>query len=60
MSKNVVSISANENMENAAKIMSGKKIKRLPVVENGSLVGVVTATDIIANSESLNEDFLLD
>ena len=40
--------------------MTENKIKRLPVVENGKLVGIITATDLIANSDLLNEEFLFD
>ena len=60
MSKNVVTVDHNESLENASLIMTERKIKRLPVVDNGKLVGIITATDIIANSDLLNEDFLLD
>ncbi len=60
MSKNVVTIDHAESLENAALIMTERKIKRLPVLDNGKLVGIITATDIIANSDLLNEDFLLD
>ncbi len=60
MNKNVVIVDHSESLENAALIMTERKIKRLPVVDNGKLVGMVTATDIVANSDLLNEDFLLD
>lgn len=60
MSKNVVTIDHNESLENAALIMTERKIKRLPIVDGGKLVGIITATDIVANSDLLNEDFLLD
>lgn len=57
MSKNVICTDANESLDEAAKIMSEKKIKRLPVLKKGKLVGIITATDVIANSEELNEQF---
>lgn len=60
MSKEIVTIGHNESIDNAALIMSEHKIKRLPVLENDKLVGIITATDIIANSDILNEDFLFD
>jgi CBS domain-containing protein len=60
MSKKVVTIDQKESADNAAEIMTQNKIKRLPVVNNGKLVGIITATDIIANSDELNEDFFLD
>ena len=60
MTKNVVTIEANETIDNAASIMAKNKIKRLPVLKKGSLAGIVTATDILANTDSMNEEFLLD
>jgi len=60
MSKNVVTLDKNESLENAALIMAEKKIKRLPITEGGKLVGIITTTDIIANSDFLNEDFFFD
>lgn len=60
MAKNVVTVDCNDSIDNAALIMAEKKIRRLPVVENDKLVGIITSTDIIANSDILNEDFLLD
>ncbi len=60
MAKSVVTMDHNESLDNAALIMTEKKVKRLPITDKGKLVGIVTATDIIANSDVLNEDFLLD
>lgn len=60
MSKTVVTLDHNESLDNAALIMTEKKVKRLPITDKGKLVGIVTATDIIANSDVLNEDFFLD
>ena len=60
MTKKVVTIDENDSIENAALIMTENKIKRITVIEKGKLIGVITATDIVANSDILNEDFLLD
>lgn len=60
MSKNVVTVDHNESLGNAAILMTEKKIKRIPVTNNGRLVGIITATDIIANSDVLNEDFFFE
>jgi CBS domain-containing protein len=50
MSKNVQSIKADTEVSEAAAIMSGKKINRLPVVdEKGALMGIVTRGDIITS-----------
>jgi CBS domain-containing protein len=47
MSRNVITIAPDERIEKAVEIMMEKKIKRLPVVENDKLIGIVTASDII-------------
>jgi CBS domain-containing protein len=60
MSKNVVTIEVDGSLEEAALIMTEKKIRRLPVTKKGSLVGMITTTDIVANSDLLDEDFLFD
>ncbi len=60
MSKNVITINQDESLDNAALLMTEKKIKRLPVMNNEKLVGIITATDIIANSDLLNEDFFFE
>lgn len=60
MSKNIIYIDKNSIIEDAARLMKQKKIKRLPVVDGENLVGIVTATDIIHNSNELNEDFFFD
>ncbi len=60
MSKTVITLDHNESLDNAALIMTENKVKRLPITDKGKLVGIVTATDIIANSDVLNEDFLID
>jgi CBS domain-containing protein len=56
----IVTISENESLDNAALLMSKHKIKRLPVVCNGKLMGIITATNLLANSEEIEEDFFFD
>ena len=60
MSKGVITIDHDESLDNAALVMTEKKIKRLPVMDKEKLVGIITATDIVANSDLLNEDFFFD
>lgn len=61
MSKELITIDLNSTLEKAAELMSKHKIKRLLVTENNQLVGIITATDIIANSDLLNRySFLFD
>jgi CBS domain-containing protein len=55
MTKEVVTISPDEDIEDAAELMTEKKIKKLPVVENGKLVGIITASDLIAFEKNMIE-----
>lgn len=47
MNKECFTIQSNDNIAEAKEIMTRKKIGRLPVVENGSLVGVIRKESII-------------
>ncbi len=55
MSKDVMVASPDATLEEAADVMNKYKIKHLPVVEKGALVGIVTATDLITYEEALVE-----
>lgn len=46
MTKNVITITRDTPLEEAARIMADKKIGGLPVVEGSKVVGIVTETDI--------------
>jgi CBS domain-containing protein len=47
MSSPLVTINHNELISAAAERMTSKKIRKLAVTENGKIVGVVTATDLV-------------
>jgi CBS domain-containing protein len=47
MSSPVVTINDTASIDEAAKIMAKKRIKKLLVVSNGKLVGMLTFTDIV-------------
>lgn len=47
MSKPLISAAPNMEIEEAAKLMFQKKIKKLPIVEKGKLIGLLTLTDIL-------------
>ncbi len=47
MRKAVLTISASTTVERAAYIMQQNNISALPVLENGNLVGIITATDVM-------------
>src|SRR6266404_1969411 len=46
LSYRVDSISPDQNVEAAARLMASKQIRRLPVVENGKLVGIISIGDL--------------
>lgn len=54
--KKVYTVKWDENVENIAAAMAKKKIKQLPVVRNGVLVGIVSRSDVIRSAfQSINE-----
>jgi CBS domain-containing protein len=53
MGKKMLSIGPFEDISKAAKMMVDGKVKRLPVLRNGKLIGVITHTDIIRVSPSV-------
>jgi CBS domain-containing protein len=46
MTSPIITISETANVEEAAKLMAKKKVKKLPVMNDGRLVGIITYTDI--------------
>jgi CBS domain-containing protein len=53
MKKKVVTVKPDTPIKEAAKIMAQKKIGCVPVLSGGSLVGLVTTTDILRYVDSL-------
>jgi len=51
MSSPLVVVSPHMKIEEASKIMRKRKIKKLPVIEKGRLVGLVTTTDVVRSPE---------
>lgn len=48
--KKVQKVEWNEEAENIAAILGERRIKKLPVVRNGVLVGIISRGDVIRNS----------
>jgi CBS domain-containing protein len=58
MSRSVKTIGPEDDINAAAGMMSRYKIKRLPVIRDKKLVGIITATDVLAHSEGFGgEEF---
>jgi CBS domain-containing protein len=55
MSKNIHEVSPEDMVEEASAIMTRHRINRLPVVEGGRLVGIVTRGDIISGLGGYDE-----
>jgi len=47
MSKDVAAVGADETVERAIQLMVKRKVHRLPVVDRGKVVGVLTRGDIL-------------
>lgn len=61
MSQPVITIGPSFEIADASKLMSERKIRRLPVMDNGLLVGIMTTTDIaryLAKSKSYVDPFI--
>ena len=52
MHENVVAVEPNDSMQDAIKLLKKHNIRRLPVVENGKVVGIVTDRDLKRASAS--------
>ncbi|GKU78884.1 CBS domain-containing protein [Paenibacillus sp. L3-i20] len=50
MSEVLVTVSPKQDAEEAAEIMANHQIRRLPVVEDGKLVGIITLGDLSLGS----------
>jgi CBS domain-containing protein len=51
--KRLVTVAPDERLEVAAKVMGDAGVKKLPVIDEGKLVGILTQTDIVNSSFAL-------
>src|SRR5919201_3065278 len=52
MTRNCVTVDASDELEDALSLMRSEQIRRLPVVQNERLVGIVAQADVIAVSDA--------
>lgn len=57
MTRNVMTIEPDKDLEEAVDIMIKHKIKKLPVVSDGKLVGLITTSDIVTVEPRLVANF---
>jgi len=55
MSKGIVSVTPDTHVHEAARLMGENQIRRLPVVENGKIVGIVAIGDLAVRNIYENE-----
>jgi CBS domain-containing protein len=60
MTKKVITIGPDKLIDDAVYLLIHHKIKKLPVVENGELKGIVTSTDLITNAEEIGQFYIFD
>jgi|SRR3989339_35436 len=47
MTKNVISMTSETDLDKVALLISEKKFRRVPIIDNGKLVGIISRRDII-------------
>jgi len=58
MTKKVITIGPEEYIDDAVYLMIQNKIKKLPVLDGCEIVGIITSTDIVANSSEVGEFYM--
>jgi len=60
MSKELITIDPDSSLKDAARLMSNNKIRRLPVLKQNKLVGIISASDFVRNvgKKTLTEEIL--
>jgi CBS domain-containing protein len=53
MTKMVVTIEADKSLSEASAIMSKNNITKLPVIERGELIGIITSTDLVRRTRPI-------
>ena len=60
MTKKVITIGPNSLIDDAVYLLIQHKIKKLPVVENHELLGIITSKDLITNSGEIGQFYVFD
>ena len=55
MSSNVITVAPTDSVQNALKVMSEHHIRHLPVVDNTTVVGVVSIGDLVKDEISVQQ-----
>lgn len=57
MKKNLIYVSPEDSLNYAASLMMRNKVQKLPVLENGKLVGIITVSDMMMYQKSIVDKF---
>jgi len=57
MTRKVVTVDPDEELEEALNLMKTNKVKRLPAVRDKKVVGMISLTDIAVHSDEIGESF---
>lgn len=55
MTRGIITVSPDDTAEKAARLMAEEKIRRLPVVEEGKTVGIISLSDLAQNKNFSTE-----
>lgn len=47
MTKNILYVGSKNTIEDCMKLMTGKRVRHLPVIDTGRLIGIVTIGDLV-------------
>ena len=47
MTSNVITVSPTDSIDHCMELMSGKKIRHLPVADNGKVAGLISISDVV-------------
>jgi predicted transcriptional regulator len=56
MSKKLISLDSGKSIQEAVDILEKKHIKKLPIIESGKLIGIVTITDLLKSLRELENE----
>ncbi len=60
MSENVTTLDADTDVNEASRLMASQQIRRLPVVENGQPVGIVSLGDVAVRTDGSGDERALE
>jgi CBS domain-containing protein len=56
MESNVFTVKLSDNLEDCMELMSEKRIRHLPVLEDGTVVGVISISDVVKAIMEIQKD----